>query len=105
MKIMRNFFALIRKRKLDADMAEEMQHHIELQTELNVKAGMNPNEARCAVLRQFGNVMSIQEQAREVRGWVKLEQFGKTFCLPDVRLAALVGVRSRCSPRRLLALA
>ena len=40
-------------------MAEEMRHHVELQAELNYKAGMNPDEARYAALRQFGNVASI----------------------------------------------
>ncbi len=62
-------------------MTEEMRHHVELQTELNRKAGMNPDEARYAAMRQFGNVASIQEQAREQRGWVWLEQLGKDFQL------------------------
>ena len=33
--------------------------------------------SRYAALRQFGNVAVIQEQAREVRGWVWLEQVGR----------------------------
>ena len=45
-------------------MAEEMRHHVELQTELNRRAGLNPDEARYAAQRKFGNVGSIQEQAR-----------------------------------------
>lgn len=57
-------------------MADEMRHHVELQTELNIRAGMNAEDARYAALRQFGNVAVIQEQAREVRGWVWLEQLG-----------------------------
>ena len=57
------------KAKLEAEMAEEMRQHVELQTELNCKAGMSLDEARYAALRQFGNVAVIQEQAREVRGW------------------------------------
>lgn len=69
---LRSFF---RKEKLETEMSEEMRHHVELQTELNVKAGMSPDEARYAAWRQFGNVAVIQEQAREGRGWVWLEQF------------------------------
>lgn len=56
-------------------MAEEMQLHVELQAERNVKSGMAPDEARYAALRQFGNVASLQEQAREQRGWLWLDQF------------------------------
>lgn len=55
-------------------MAEEMRVHVDLQTERNVKAGMAPDEARYAALREFGNVASIQQQAREGRGWMWLEQ-------------------------------
>jgi putative ABC transport system permease protein len=35
---------------------------------------MNPDEARYAALRQFGNVARIQEECREQRSWVWLEQ-------------------------------
>lgn len=79
MKFIRQVRSLFWKNKLDAEMAEEMRHHVELQTELNVKAGMNPDEARYAALRQFGNVASIHEQAREGRGWVWLEQLSQDF--------------------------
>jgi predicted permease len=75
MNLFRKFSSLFGKKKLETEMAEEMRHHVELQTELNVKAGMKPDEARYAALRQFGNVAVIQEQAREVRGWVWLEQW------------------------------
>jgi len=63
-------------------MTEEMRLHVEMQTERNVRDGMNPDEARYLALRQFGNVASVQEKAREGRGWVWLEQFGQ-----DVRYA------------------
>jgi putative ABC transport system permease protein len=79
MKMLHRIQMLFRRKNLDAEMAEEMRHHVELQTELNIKAGMNPDEARYVALRQFGNVTSIQEQAREVRGWVWLEQVMQDF--------------------------
>ena len=65
MKFLRKLRSLFRKDKLDAEMAEEMRHHVELQKELNLKAGLDPAEALYAALRQFGNVASIQERARE----------------------------------------
>jgi predicted permease len=69
--------------KIEAEMNEEMRLHLELQTERNRSEGMSAEEARCAARRQFGNVASIQEQAREARGWVWLEQF-----VQDVRFGA-----------------
>ncbi len=79
MQWLRKIAALFRRGKLDAEMAEEMRAHIELQTDRNIAAGMDPDEARYAALRQFGNVGSIQEQAREVRRLRWLEDFFQDF--------------------------
>src|SRR5436190_11038803 len=67
------FRALFKKRKLDAEMDEEMRSHIEMQTQENLDAGMNPDEARYAALRQFGWVESIKETCRERRGMMWIE--------------------------------
>ena len=74
MKLFSKLRSLFRKNQLDTEMAEEMRLHVELQTERNIKAGVDPDEARYAALRQFGNVASVQERAREGRGWFWLEQ-------------------------------
>ena len=73
--MIRKFKSLFQRHELEADMAEEMRLHLELQIEQNIAAGMAPEEARYAAQRQFGNVASIQEQAREVQGWRWLEDF------------------------------
>jgi len=83
MSVLGKLRSLSLKKKLDAEMREEMRLHIELQTERNLKAGMSPEEARYAALRQFGNVASLQERAREQRGWVWLEAW-----MRDVRFGA-----------------
>jgi putative ABC transport system permease protein len=72
--------AISRKRDLDADMAEEMRSHIELQTQENLDAGMAPDEARYAALREFGWAESIKETCREQRGVLWLEQFVQDVC-------------------------
>ena len=51
-KLQLRFCALFEKRKLDAEMDEEMRSHIEMQTQENIDAGMNPEQARFAALRQ-----------------------------------------------------
>ena len=90
MKLLRRLRAFFRKETLDREMSEEMRLHIELQTELNRAAGMNPDEARYAALRQFGGLEQIKEQARDVRGWVWLEQL-----FQDLRYAGRALNKSR----------
>src|SRR5438552_8747300 len=74
-KLNLRFRALFQKRKLDAEMDEEMRSHIEMQTQENIEAGMNPEEARYAALRQFGWLESIKEKCRKQRGVSWLENF------------------------------
>ncbi len=82
-RIQSRLTALFHKRKLDADMAEEMRSHIELRTQEHIEAGMNPEEARYAALRQFGRTESIQETCRDQRGVSGLENL-----LQDLRFGA-----------------
>src|SRR4051812_45327558 len=79
MKLLRKLRAPFRREKLDAEMAEEMRAHLEMQAEQNRSQGMSPEEARYAARRQFGGVDQIKERAREVRGWVWLEQWFQDF--------------------------
>src|SRR5439155_14461151 len=82
-KLNLRFRALFQKRKLDAEMDEAMRSHIEMQTQENIEAGMNPEEARSAALRQFGWIESIKETCREQRGVSWLENLAR-----DVRYSA-----------------
>ena len=75
--------ALVQKQKLDAQMDEEMRSHIEMQARDNIEAGMTPEEARYAAMRQFGWVESIKESCREQRGMIWLEDLAQ-----DVRFGA-----------------
>src|SRR6266571_1378445 len=67
-------FGLFRKKRRDAEMAEEIQQHVDLLIERNIAAGMSPNDARNAALRQFGGVEQIKESAREQRVWMWAHQ-------------------------------
>src|SRR5213594_1845961 len=77
------FRSLFRKQMLDERMDEEMRSHIEMQTQENIEAGMNPEEARYAALREFGWVESIKETCREQRGVSCLENLAQ-----DLRYSA-----------------
>ena len=81
--IQTRFRSLFGKRKLDADMDAEMRSHIEMRTQANIEAGMNPEEARFAALRQFGWTEAIKETCREQRGVTWLENLAQ-----DIRYGA-----------------
>src|SRR5215510_12024679 len=65
--------ALLRKSEVERELDEELRHHIEQQTEQNIRLGMNPEEARQAALKSFGGVEQAKERSRDARGvrWVE----------------------------------
>ncbi len=66
--------ALFRRRKLDEQLDDEVQAHIEFAVEENVARGMSQEEAWTAALRAFGGVTQVKEQYRTRRGVPLLEQ-------------------------------
>ena len=56
---------LFRKARLEQQLDEDVRAHLEMLTEENLRKGMDPEEARYAALRQFGNVSSMKEECRE----------------------------------------
>jgi macrolide transport system ATP-binding/permease protein len=55
------FRPLLHKEQIEADMAEEMRTHLEMQEEANRAAGMSRGEAQYAALRQFGGIGQVKE--------------------------------------------
>ena len=66
--------ALFRRKKLDADLDQELRAHIELAVEENRTRGMSEQQARTAALRAFGGVACIRESYRIQQGLPWLEQ-------------------------------
>ncbi len=58
-------FLLVRKPHREVD--EELQFHLERQTEVNIAAGMTPQEARRQAMIAFGGVERAREQSHEQR--------------------------------------
>ena len=71
------FQALFCKEELDTKMDDEMRLHLEMQTQENIEAGMNPEEARYTALRQFGWAESIKETCRDQRGVRRIENLAQ----------------------------
>lgn len=74
--------ALFRRRELEAEMAEEMRLHLELEAAARHAEGLSKEEARYVAERAFGGTEQAKEYCRDEFRLIWLEQFGQ-----DVRYA------------------
>lgn len=74
--------SLLRGRRLDADLEDELRSHIELATAENIEKGLSPERARTAALRSFGGVAQTREAYRAERGFPHLDRIAR-----DLRFA------------------
>lgn len=65
--------ALWSRTRMEDELDDEIRFHLEMQMEDNLKAGMDPEEARYAALRSFGSVESMKESYRERRSIAMIE--------------------------------
>lgn len=56
---------LFARQHKESELAEELNIHLEMQTEANLAAGMSPEEARRAALARFGGVEQAKESYRD----------------------------------------
>ena len=96
------------RRRLEREMQEEMDTHLQLASERFRARGLSGEEARRAARREFGNVDALQEEARDARGarWLEslladvrfgVRHFGRTpisTMMMIVLLALGIGVNS-----------
>ena len=87
--LLHRLFGIFRKRKLDHELDEEIQAHLDMQIEDNVRRGMTLEEARYAARRSFGGVDQIKEAYRDRRGLPVVET-----TVQDLRIAVRVLRRS-----------
>jgi len=87
MATVKQFFARLRAvfggGNLDRDFADELQAHVEMLTEDNIRNGMAPEEARRRAAVTLGSASSLQSQHRDVRGFRPIEEIGQ-----DLRFAS-----------------
>jgi putative ABC transport system permease protein len=60
--------AFIAARNMDGDFEQELESHLTMMTEDNVRRGMSPEQARRDALIRIGGATSLQERHRAVRG-------------------------------------
>jgi hypothetical protein len=73
----------------ERELAAELESHLQLHVDDNLRAGMTPEEARRRALIALGGVESTKEAYRDRRGIPVLESFGR-----DVRYGARTLARS-----------
>jgi predicted permease len=73
---------LLKRKRLERELDEEVRFHLEMLIEDNLKAGMNSVEARFSALRSFGAIEPIKETYRERRTFALFET-----TMQDVRYA------------------
>ena len=76
-RFVERILSLFRKRKLDDDLSEELAAHIEMATEDNIRAGMNPGEARRQAMIRFGGLEAVKELHRDTRGMPLFESVAR----------------------------
>lgn len=89
---------LFRRNRLDRELDDEVQFHLEMLVQDHIRRGMSPSEARAAALRTFGGVTQMKETYRDQRSLPFIEtvlhdvRYGLRTLLrtPGFTLAALV---------------
>ena len=69
---------LFEHKRLERELDDEVRFHLEMQIEDNLKAGMNPAEARYAALRSFGAIEPMKESYRERRAFARSKRRRRT---------------------------
>ena len=64
-------------RRTGAELADEIELHVEMLTERFIERGMEPEEARAAARRQFGNAPLLRERHRAQSGVAFLVTLGR----------------------------
>src|SRR5579884_2883133 len=65
--------SLFHRRRVEAELDEELRYHLEREIEANLAAGMGPREAAHAALRAFGGVAQRMEECRDARSLNMIE--------------------------------
>jgi predicted permease len=75
----RRLMMLLRRRRFDRDLADEMQLHLDLRAAREVERGAPPREAARLARRAFGGALGVREQSRDAWGWRWLDEMGRAF--------------------------
>ena len=87
---LRRLASLLRRSRLDDELAEEIRSHLEMRRQALIDDGMDPRTAEYEARRLFGNVTTIREETHDMWGFPSIDTL-----LQDVRYGARLLGRSR----------
>jgi hypothetical protein len=66
-------------RRVENEVEAELRSHIEMRIDMNMKAGMSPDEARRDAVRRFGNRTWMKEETRraDILPWLETDFAGR----------------------------
>ena len=76
-ELVRRIGMLLNRKRLRADLDDEMQLHMELRQEQQAEQGASEEDARYAARRKFGNPTVVKEKSTAAWGWRWLESLGQ----------------------------
>ena len=67
------FRSVFQKRRVEQELDEELQYHLDRQIAERLEEGQAPEEARYAALRAMGAITQNKEECRDMRavGWIE----------------------------------
>ena len=77
--LVRRLVALFRTQRLDRELEDEMQAHLELAEREALASGLSPEEARREARRGFGNIERMREEHRDRRSVRWMEHVARDF--------------------------
>lgn len=81
--------SLFRRNRVESELSDELQFHLEELTRQKIERGADPLAARAEALREFGGVAQLQEECRDRRRTRWIEELGG-----DVRYALRLSRKS-----------
>ena len=69
--------SLLFSRRVELELQDELEFHLEMQARKNKALGVEDDEARLQARRKFGNVGGIAEECRDQRGLQFVESLGR----------------------------
>jgi len=83
-----------RRERVNQDLDEEIQFHLDARTEALTSRGIDPELARAQARRQFGNPLVLRESSRDIKLWPRLDSmlldvvFGLRLCRKNATVTA-----------------
>ncbi|HYO84219.1 MAG TPA: ABC transporter permease [Bryobacteraceae bacterium] len=74
------FSSIFRRRRLDAELDEELNLHVDYLVQTGIERGLSPDEARFAALRQMSGIAQRTEECRDMRNAQWLDTMYRDAC-------------------------